>query len=104
MGAKIPKCLDDYTRWSLDVGVECKRCGRVAVFCAQTVVEWERHLKRRGGARILPQFRCRCGSTSVRLLGLDRSARPRDTDLAPPPLRPIYILREARIERSLRSI
>lgn len=104
MGAKIPKSIGDYVRYGFDLGVECDRCGRIAVFCAREAYAWERHLLAVQAGRRRPLFRCKCGATSISIRPVDRACRPSAMQLPPPPLRPLYILRQARLNNRLRSV
>ena len=92
MGIRRPKSLDEYPRFEADVGVRCRKCGRVAVYEAAEICAYFRAKRIR---RTLPietkPFRCLgCGARNIEAFPIHRSGRPDPLPARPPIPRPIY--------------
>lgn len=91
MGARRPRAIGEFSWYDADLGVECRTCGRVAVYC-----DWEAQacFRERGWSTAiddaLPRFRCRCGSREVRFHAVPIGVRPKPIPQRPAALRPIY--------------
>ena len=105
MGRKRVRAIGQFCWLDADVGVECLRCGRVAIFC-----DWEaeKHFRERGWSvdvnDAVKRFRCRCGSRDVRLQPVLISMRPQPIPVRPAALRPIYAEDARSLSRRGRSL
>lgn len=92
MGTRTPKCVSDYPRFKADVGVRCRRCGRLAVFDAKDVMLFF-YAKRWSTSLPLDarHFRCACRSRDVETIAVPIDARPNPLPPRRPYLTPIYV-------------
>lgn len=112
MGLIKLNSLDDYARYDADVEVTCRRCGRVALFDARSLVDYFRS---RGLNRSLEvaklKFRCAgegdkgCGSRDVKIRARPRpnptspEGAPKPRAVAPPGVDPVAWARADERER-----
>lgn len=86
------KALGQFAWADADLGVACRSCGRVRVFCD---FEAERSFRERGWSTHVDdaakRLRCPCGSGEVALIPVPISKRPKPLPVRPAPLRPIYV-------------
>lgn len=85
--------ITDLGRLNADLGIECRACGRLAVFEIWDVAEYfrSRKLPTVWPPSVRP-FRCRCGARDVRAITVARAERPNPMPGRPPVLQPMYIV------------
>ena len=94
MGTKVPKSIDDYPSFGLDLGIRCAGCNRVAVFKPVDVVAFfaVRNLSTRLPVNV-SVFSCKCGSRELTAIAVPVGRRPAPSEMYGRMMQPIYVLK-----------
>lgn len=92
MGVRLPRSINDYAKFKLDFGVQCRACGRTAVYDPRDAILF---FARRKWSTALPltqaKFRCACGSRETDAIAVPTAVRPDPLPERMEPLLPLYV-------------